>query len=247
MRAFLRQSEFCKGLVRAGREIPSDLRKIRGSVSRGRRIRQYLDEHSIRRLQIGAGPNELRGWLNADFNPRRPTTIYMDATKPFPLPDESFDLIFSEHMIEHVPFDDGMRMLRECYRILKPGGCIRIATPNLENIAALETSQPSERQMRYVGWAIENHVPAALPQKEASGAYQPAYVVNNFFWGFGHYFVYDPRTLSAALLASGFSDVKTFEPGESDRPELRGLEQHAHLIGDEFNAFETMVMQASKK
>ena len=50
----------------------------------------------MRKLQIGAGPNELAGWLNADFSPRRPSTIFMDATQPFPLPSGSFDLIFSE-------------------------------------------------------------------------------------------------------------------------------------------------------
>ena len=246
MRALLKRSEFCRGLARATRELPSDFRKIRGHVSRRRVIRRYLADHSTRMLQIGAGPNELHGWLNADFDPRQPTTIYMDATKPFPVPSGSFDVIFSEHMIEHVPFEHGLRMLSECYRILKRGGVIRIATPNLENIAALETLQPSQEQRRYVAWAIENHVPVALENKRVASAYQPAHVINNFFWGFGHYFVYDPLSLSDALAASGFSDVKRFEPGQSDRPELVGLESHAKLIGEEFNVFETMVLQASK-
>jgi SAM-dependent methyltransferase len=246
VKAFLRKSQFCRTLVRAARELPADIRSLQGTLRRGSIIRQYLDSHATRKLQIGAGPNELAGWLNADFSPRRPSTIFMDATQPFPLPSGSFDLIFSEHMIEHVPFDQGQKMLRECYRVLKPGGNIRIATPNLDRIAALATASPSVEQRRYVSWAIENHVPYALRAESPTEDYRPAYVINNFFWGFGHYFVYDPRTLAAALTVSGFVGAAEFEPGVSDTAELRGLETHAHLIGEEFNRFETMVLQAIK-
>jgi SAM-dependent methyltransferase len=246
VKALLRKSQFCRTLVRAGRELPGDIRRLQGALRRGSIVRQYLDSHTLRKLQIGAGPNELAGWLNADFSPRHSSTIFMDATQPFPLPSDSFDLIFSEHMIEHVPFDQGQKMLRECYRVLKPGGQIRIATPNLERIAALATASPSVDQTRYASWAIDNHVPYALRAKSPAEEYRPAYVINNFFWGFGHYFVYDPRTLGAALTASGFASPIEFEPGVSDTDELRGLETHAHLIGDEFNRFETMVLQATK-
>jgi SAM-dependent methyltransferase len=231
--------------VRAGRELPGDIRSLQGALRRGSIIRGYLEGHAVRKLQIGAGPNELAGWLNADFSPRRPSTIFMDATQPFPLPAASFDVIFSEHMIEHVPFDQGQKMLRECYRVLKPGGKIRIATPNLRNIAALATASPSVDQKRYASWAIEHHVPYAL-RADSTDDYRPAYVINNFFWGFGHYFVYDPKTLAAALTAAGFVDPGEFEPGISDTIELRGLETHADLIGEEFNRFETMVLQATK-
>lgn len=245
VKTLLRKSQFCRTLVRAVRELPGDLRSFQGTVRRSAIIRRYLGAHVTRKLQIGAGPNELPGWLNADFSPRHASTIFMDATQPFPLPSNSFDFVFSEHMIEHVPFDHGQRMLRECYRVLKPGGKIRIATPNLNRIAGLATSSPSREQQQYATWAIENHVPYAL-RSGMRDDYRPAYVINNFFWGFGHYFVYDPDTLGAALMACGFVNPLSFDPGISDTAELRGLETHAALIGEEFNRFETMVLQAGK-
>ena len=47
----------------------------------------------------------------------------------------------------------------------------------------------------------EHHVPYALRAESPGDNYRHAYVINNFFWGFGHYFVYDPQTLSVPPLS----------------------------------------------
>jgi predicted SAM-dependent methyltransferase len=242
----LRQSQFCRGVVGALRQLPGDLRRGRAYLRRPDSIRRYLATHAVRKLQIGAGPNALDGWLNADFTPQRPSDIFMDATRPFPLPANSFDLVFSEHMIEHVPFSSGRRMIAECYRVLRPGGRIRIATPNLEQIVGLRTPVPSVEQRQYVSWAIANHASFALETDMRENIYRPAYVINNFFWDFGHYFVYDLETLVATLRVAGFLDAVVCAPGESSVPDLCGLESHGALIGEECNRFETMVVEARK-
>ena len=89
---------------------------------------KYLNEHDIRKLHIGCGNHVLDSWLNSDFYPDIANILHLDATKPFPLEDEDFDYVFSEHMIEHVPYSDGLFMLKECCRILKKNGKIRIST-----------------------------------------------------------------------------------------------------------------------
>ena len=48
-------------------------------------ISAYLKQNSVRKLQIGAGPNNFTGWLNTDYTPIR-GQAYLDATAPFPLP-----------------------------------------------------------------------------------------------------------------------------------------------------------------
>jgi len=246
MKDLLRQSQFVRGVVVALRQIPGDLRRGRAYLRRQESIRHYLETHTVRKLQIGAGPNAMAGWLNADFAPRRPADIFMDATRPFPLPADSFDFVFSEHMIEHVPFALGRRMITECYRVLKPGGRIRIATPNLEQIVGLRTATPSAVQRQYVSWAIANHASGVLETDVRDDRYRPSYVINNFFWEFGHYFVYDQETLVATLSEAGFLDTVSCVPGDSTVPDLRGLESHGALIGEEYNRFETMVVEARK-
>lgn len=53
-----------------------------------------------------------------------------------PFGANSFDAIFCEEAIEHIPLAKGENLLGECLRILKPGGVLRISTPNLDFFAA---------------------------------------------------------------------------------------------------------------
>jgi predicted SAM-dependent methyltransferase len=158
--------------------------------------------------------------------------------KRFPLPDASFDFVFSEHMIEHLTYAEGQAGLRECFRVLRPGGSIRIATPSLQRLAALYGAEPTDVQRRYVDWAVETLEP------EVDVRF-PGVVVNNFFRSWGHRFIYDPETLRHALTTAGFVDVEERSVGESSRPELTGLERHL-AEHPELNQYETFVLEARR-
>ena len=95
-----------------------------------RTIREYFETHSIRKLQLGAGGHSVDGWLNTDIEPKA-KEVYLDATSDYPFPSGSFHYVFAEHLIEHLPWEGGLKMLKECHRVLAPGGKIRIVTPNL--------------------------------------------------------------------------------------------------------------------
>jgi predicted SAM-dependent methyltransferase len=209
-------------------------------MSRGRRIEAYLRAHDVRKLQLGTGRNLRDGWLNTDIHDFRRTgeVIYMDAREPFPLPDVSFDLVYSEHMLEHLPYADGQRCLRECVRVLRPGGRIRVATPSLERLIRLYDSGLSDVQQRYLSWSVDEFVPHA-------DAPLPGFVLNNFLRDWGHEFVYDTQTLRHALEGAGFVDVEEHPVGESGDPGLAGLESHLSDAPD-FNAYETIVAEARR-
>jgi predicted SAM-dependent methyltransferase len=219
--------------------------RTRGRVLRGkrravwsRRIAAYLGAHELRMLQLGSGPHLRPGWLNTDLEPWLEGHVYLDATKPFPLPDRAFDRIFTEHMIEHVSYREGGAMLGECHRVLKAGGVLRVATPNLQSLVGLFSPAKTELQQQYVDRMSRMSFPTAAPDE--------CFALNGMFYNWGHRFLYDPPTLQRLLESVGFGEVTQRSVGESPDPHLSGLESHGQQIGDAFNQLETMVFEARR-
>lgn len=104
-------------------------------------------------LHMGCSWKVLDGWLNTDLRPNEEKGVFkLDASKPFELPDSSFDYIYSSHMIEHLTYYEAKNMLKECYRILKPNGVMRIACPMLDNYIELLRNQESANAIAYSKW-----------------------------------------------------------------------------------------------
>jgi SAM-dependent methyltransferase len=175
--------------------------------------------------------------------------IFLDATKQLPFRDNAFDYVFSEHMIEHISYRDGMGLLKEIFRILKPGGKLRLATPDLRFLIDLYDTEKTELQQRYVAWAMGAFLtgiqfPNNLSGADLSGV--DTFVINNFVRNWGHRFIYDQKTLWNALESHGFHEITRHEPGDSADEDLRGIESHGRRISDDFNRLESIVVEASK-
>lgn len=238
IRRILKKSAALTGLVRDARSLLSLPRRLGHRAEQQRLIQTYLDGHSVRKLQIGAGANALPGWLSTDKNLYAEGIVYLDATERFPFADGSFDCIYSEHMIEHIPWTAGLAMLRECRRVLKPGGRIRVATPDLRVLAGLYFGQGGATGEQYVRWITELALKDVPPR--------PAFVLNSAFHSWGHKFLYDEELLTLALQRAGFGGIRRFSVGQSDEAQLRGIESHgAHAANAEMVAFETMVLEAA--
>src|SRR5215471_18726519 len=100
-------------------------------LTRDRRIRRYYKAHRVIKISLGTGDHTRPGWLNTDYEPLNKEIVFVDVTKRFPFPEQSVDFFHTEHMIEHVPLSSAQFFMNECYRTLKPGGKIRIATPDI--------------------------------------------------------------------------------------------------------------------
>ncbi len=213
------------------------LQQYGGMLNRKKFIRDYLESHSVRKLQIGAHENMLPGWLNTDLYPQSLRSITLDATKQFPFPDCSFDYIFSEHQLEHISFGEGQVMLAECYRILKPGGRIRIALPSLNRLLDLfsDEQECSPIQKKYVTGVMSSCY-------SNNGFVNPCFALNAAFLHWGHRFLYDEKTLQMALENAGFSDFVFCEPGSSEDPNLHGIEFRT----SEMDRYETVVLESRR-
>ena len=97
----------------------------------------YFDDNSDYKLHLGAGPFCFPGWLNTDLHPQSDSIYALDTSAKLPFDDCTFSVVFSEHLIEHMEYPSGARMLREVYRVLRPGGYVRFSTPDLHRLVGL--------------------------------------------------------------------------------------------------------------
>lgn len=83
-------------------------------------------------LDVGCGTNKTKGAIGLDNNPRTAADVIHDlGVIPYPFPDNEFDLVVSNHVVEHVP--DVMAFIRELHRVTRNGGRIRLLTPHYTN------------------------------------------------------------------------------------------------------------------
>ena len=213
-------------------------------ANRGALIRQHFNSHSLIKVSLGAGKHAKPGWLNTDYEPfGHPDVVYLDAAEPFPFSDASVDYFYTEHMIEHLPLSSAQLMLRECYRTLKVGGKIRIATPDMMQLAKLLFPNDGAAEIAgYAEWALRTFPPDVGASMELTNCM----VFNNFMRNWGHQFVYDERTLLALLKDVGFAAVRRCAVNFSEDPQLVGQEMHQQIVDTIANNFETMVLEATK-
>ena len=106
------------------------------------------------KVNLGCGPNPVTGWINVDYAigarlARLPvvgslvktarlfgcdwdrTIVIADLRKRFPWKDEIVDAAYSFHTLEHFSKHDRRQFLKECRRVLRPEGILRIAVPDL--------------------------------------------------------------------------------------------------------------------
>jgi predicted SAM-dependent methyltransferase len=216
--------------------------KAAGLVRRPRQLDRYLNgvPPEKRCLSIGSGLNVIDGWLCTDPVPVRPATVYLDATKRWPIPSASFRYMACEHMIEHVPYEAGLQLISEAHRVLQRDGVLRISTPNLDVFRLLPDADDPDAQ-EYIRWSNRTYGTAEQRADEAS----PIHVLNRMMREWGHIYLFDEDTLRRALTRAGFRQVVRCEPGTSSHAELVGVDRHADAIGPLANRIESLILEAT--
>lgn len=159
---------------------------------------------TIRKVHVGCGPHALlEGWCNSDLRAFKGVDHVMDATQPWPFRELTH--VFGEHFIEHLAIDKAIDFLVHAGTSLASGGRIRLSTPNL-------------------AWVVRTHFSLTLADEEQR--LKETLDLNRAFHGWGHRFLWSEEMLTGVMAMVGYEDVELFAYGESDHPELAGLERH---------------------
>lgn len=87
-----------------------------------------------RKIHLGCGDHILDGWDNLDAKSHNKKVIKCNLRRRLPYPDNSVSAIYSCHVFEHLNISDGLKLMKECYRILQKEGVVRIIVPDLDLI-----------------------------------------------------------------------------------------------------------------
>ena len=177
------------------------------------RFRKAVSGAKGLRIQVGAGPARLPGWINTDVYWR--ASWYLDVTKPWGVAPGSVSHVYGDNMIEHLTLDDGRRMLRYAFGALAAGGRIRLATPDVERIARIYLDDP-DTTADLVAWH----------RTSGRNAVHAVDLLRIYFTHWGHQlgYLYDFASLSAELRQSGFTNITRCGTGESTDPVFCNLE-----------------------
>jgi predicted SAM-dependent methyltransferase len=147
------------------------------------------------KLELGSGPKKgVNGFTTVD---RYGADIHRDLTKGIPLKNNTVSVIYSSHMLEHIPYSQLIPFLKECLRVLKTGGHISVCVPNARN---------------YIQAYIEKRY-----FRNSDSFYKPAVVdtgsfldqVNYIAYMTGeHCYMFDEENLVNTLRKAGFNSVE---------------------------------------
>jgi predicted SAM-dependent methyltransferase len=162
------------------------------------------------KLHIGCGDVIFPSWTNIDRE-SKVADVNIDVRQGLPFESDSVDFIFSEHFIEHLEPMDAVAFFQETKRVLRSGGVMRTAMPDLHHLCE-----------NYLGdWRNMPWIKDFGYEKIRTGAE----MLNTCFYEWGHRWLYDQEELERRLLEAGLSENKRHQRGVSPYQELTDLEQ----------------------
>lgn len=151
------------------------------------------------KLHLGCGSRKLAGWLNVDL---LGSDFNVDLAKmPLPFPDNSFEVIVSQQVIEHLRLEAEMiPLLHELFRILRPGGSLWISCPDMEKICS---SYVQDKGMALLEDRLKRY-----PDFKWNPSMPSQHMVNVYFHQEGeHKNLFDFQMLSLELSSAGFVGI----------------------------------------
>ncbi|MEM9364716.1 MAG: methyltransferase domain-containing protein [Planctomycetota bacterium] len=148
---------------------------------------------------------------------------YVNLLKKLPFQDESVEAVYASHVWEHLYYCEAEHATAEVFRILSPGGTLRLAVPNLHDyVCDYMQSHGSQEAASRLNERL--HFRAnSRPRR----AHQRVYEALTDFHS--HKFMYDVESLKRLLTQSGFEQVEQKNCMESEIPEISEIETESRV------------------
>lgn len=162
-----------------------------------------------RRLEIGVGSSRIPGFETLNIVGGRHVDYVFDASDPFPFSNDTYDLIYASHVLEHIPWYRALQTLVEWRRVLRPGGELQVWVPDGLKICSVlvdfETKGVDRSSLD--GWYKynENKDPCLWAAGRLFTYGDGKGTADHPNW---HRAIYTERFLKKILLEAGFVDVK---------------------------------------
>jgi predicted SAM-dependent methyltransferase len=181
---------------------------LHNRLTRGHRIKRYFDSHSTTKVHLGCGSDHLEGFLNTDLLGRIP----VDITRKLPFPSNSVDLIYSNHLIEHILNRELRFHLKETHRVLKSGGVYIVATPSLSRLISILYTGDSPKEKQFLLDRYERKTNVRLDP--ATFLYRVMHV------DYGHRLLYDFEAIRKLANEIGYSETRAIPNLEVPDPAI---------------------------
>ena len=187
-------------------------------------------------VQYGCGWVAPAGWRNFDSSPtlrferipflgrlytknheRFPENVeYGDIVVGLPLPDNSCQIVYCSHVLEHLALDDFHKALKNTYKILVDGGIFRLVVPDLEYLANVYIADLSHES------AINFMYATRLGKEKKTRGLRSAIV--DWLGNSQHLWMWDYKSIQFELQEAGFKDIRRANFGDSSHKIFQDVE-----------------------
>lgn len=212
-------------------------------------------DHDGPRLHLGCGTHIVPGWVNIDGSwnaraakfpglrtalatlrlipaeaarvPWTADVLCRDLTSRLPFADGSVSAIYSSHLLEHLYLEEADALLRDCARVLRPGGVIRVVVPDLRAIVQEYLSRPRAPDEEPAADRLNERLLLRTRRRAAHGFPFSLYASKDLH---SHKWMYDSDSLRWHLRRAGLAEIAEHPCRESRIADIAAIEQASRVL-----------------
>ena len=216
----------------------------------------------VKRLHLGCGLNTPEGWINLDGSwnawlakhpivrrvlkalhvlpaslldiPWSPDILIHDVRKPLPFQDNSLCAIYASHLLEHLYLEEAKSLLKECFRVLQPGGILRMVVPDLRAIVfgvyGEKSFCESSDETEAISWAdrLNERLRLRSPEPPSGNVFYRIYTALKDFHS--HKWMYDTDSLIRYFKLVGLMVVQETQFHQSRIEGIEKIEEAGRVL-----------------